>query len=237
MLTFTAEHPRDGEYGIVGHGPRAWLARGTERRFPVADLALPGRHNSLNALAAMAIADDLGIDGEAIDAALRTFRGLAHRCEPIGCARGVRWYDDSKGTNVGATVAAVSGFDVPLVLIAGGDGKGADFEPLGRALRESAGRIRKVVLLGRDAPVIRSLVEARTGRERGHDVRGGRPGARGGAAGRCGAALSGLRELGHVPRLSRTGPGLPGRRCWPAGAAGVVNSVLHRANECRSALA
>ena len=159
VLTFTAERPRDGEYGIAGHGPRAWLARGTERRLPVADLALPGRHNSLNALAAMAIADDLGIDGEAIDAALRTFRGLAHRCEPIGCDGGVRWYDDSKGTNVGATVAAVNGFDVPLVLIAGGDGKGADFEPLGRALRESAGRIRKVVLLGRDAPVIRSLVE------------------------------------------------------------------------------
>ena len=159
VITFTAEPPREGEYGIVGHGPRAWLALGSQRRLPVADLALSGRHNALNALAAMAIADDLGIDAEAIHGALRTFGGLAHRCEPVGCAGGVRWYDDSKGTNVGATVAAVNGFDVPLVLIAGGDGKGADFEPLGRALRESAGRIRKVVLLGRDAPAIRSLVE------------------------------------------------------------------------------
>ena len=106
----------------------------------------------------MAIADDLGIDTKAIDGALRGFRGLAHRCEPVAGTDGVRWYDDSKGTNVGATVAAVGGFDVPLVLIAGGDGKGADFEPLGRALRESARRIRKVVLIGRDAPAIRSLI-------------------------------------------------------------------------------
>ena len=159
VVCCTAERPREGEYGIVGHGTRACLARGAGRRVPVAELALPGRHNALNALAAMAIAHELGIDAEAIDRTLRTFRGLAHRCEPIACAGGVRWYDDSKGTNVGATVAAVKGFDVPLVLIAGGDGKGADFEPLGRALRESAGRIRAVVLLGRDAPAIRSLVE------------------------------------------------------------------------------
>ena len=159
VISFTAERPREGEYGIVGDGDGTWLARGTERRFPVAHLALPGRHNALNALAAMAIADDLGIDTRAIDGALRAFRGLAHRCEPVATTGGVRWYDDSKGTNVGATVAAVGGFDVPLVLIAGGDGKGADFEPLGRTLRESAGRIRKVVLIGRDAPAIRSLVE------------------------------------------------------------------------------
>ena len=159
VISFTAERPREGEYGIVGDGGGTWLARGSERRFPVARLALPGRHNALNALAAMAIADDLGIDTRAIDGALRAFRGLAHRCEPVATTGGVRWYDDSKGTNVGATVAAVGGFDVPLVLIAGGDGKGADFEPLGRALRESAGRIRKVVLIGRDAPAIRSLVE------------------------------------------------------------------------------
>ena len=159
VIALTAERPREGEYGIVGDGDGAWLARGAERRVPVAALPLPGRHNALNALAAMAIADDLGIDGAAIDGALRTFRGLAHRCEPVACAGGVRWYDDSKGTNVGATVAAVNGFDVPLVLIAGGDGKGAEFEPLGRALRESGGRVRMVVLLGRDAPAIRSLVE------------------------------------------------------------------------------
>ena len=159
VVTITAGLPREGEYGLVERGARAWLTRGAQRRMEVGDLALPGRHNALNALAAMAIADDLGIDGDAIDRTLRAFPGLAHRCEPVGCDDGVRWYDDSKGTNVGATVAAVNGFEGPLVLIAGGDGKGADFRPLGRALRESAGRIRKVVLLGRDAPAIRGLIE------------------------------------------------------------------------------
>ena len=161
VVASTAGRPREGEYGLVEHAGRTWLAHGTERRFAVRELALRGRHNALNALAAMAIADDLGIDRDAIRRTLRAFPGLAHRCEPIGCAGGARWYDDSKGTNVGATVAAVSGFDVPLVLIAGGDGKGADFRPLGRALRECAGRLREVVLLGRDAPAIRSLVEGR----------------------------------------------------------------------------
>lgn len=159
VAAFTGGRPREGEYGFIEHGGRTWLGRGVEPRIEIGDLALPGRHNALNALAAMAIADDLGIDRDAIRRTLRTFPGLAHRCEPIGCAGGVRWYDDSKGTNVGATVAAVNGFDVPLVLIAGGDGKGADFRPLGRALRESADRIREVVLLGRDAPAIRRLVE------------------------------------------------------------------------------
>ena len=159
VVTFTGERPRDGEYGFVPHSGGTWLARGRERRLDAGTVALPGRHNALNALAAMALADELGIDCAAVHGALVGFRGLAHRCEPIGCTGGVRWYDDSKGTNVGATVAAVNGFDAPLVLIAGGDGKGADFRPLGRALRESAKRIREVVLLGRDAPSIRSLIE------------------------------------------------------------------------------
>ena len=161
VVTFTSERPCEGEYGLVEDGGRTWLARGAERRLEIRDLALSGRHNALNALAAMAIADDLGIARDAIGRTLRRFPGLAHRCEPIGCDGGAHWYDDSKGTNVGATVAAVNGFDVPLVLIAGGDGKGADFRPLGRALRQSADRIRKVVLLGRDAPAIRRLVEGR----------------------------------------------------------------------------
>ena len=159
VITFTAKAPREGEYGLLERGGRTWLARGSERRGAAGALGLPGRHNALNALAAIAIADELGIGRDAIESVLGEFRGLAHRCELVASSGGVRWYDDSKGTNVGATVAAVNGFDVPLVLIAGGDGKGADFRPLGRTLRESAQRIRKVLLLGRDAPAIRTLVE------------------------------------------------------------------------------
>ena len=159
VVTFTGGRPRAGEYGFAGEKERTWLACGTERRVEAGELALPGRHNALNALAAMAIADSLGFGRDAIHRTLLSFQGLAHRCEPVGCRDGVRWYDDSKGTNVGATVAAVSGFDVPLVLIAGGDGKGADFRPLARTLRELASRIRLVVLLGRDAREIRGLLE------------------------------------------------------------------------------
>ena len=158
-VTFTGRAPRDGEYGFVPHDGRTWLASGGDRRVALDELALPGRHNALNALAAMAIADEIGIGRRAVESALRSFSGLAHRCELVGCAGGARWYDDSKGTNVGATIAAVNGFDAPLVLIAGGDGKGADFRPLGRVLRESAPRIRLVVLLGRDAPAIRGLID------------------------------------------------------------------------------
>ena len=158
-LRFTGEAPGPGEYGLAAHAGRTWLARGADRRLALDALALPGRHNALNALAAMAIADEIGLRRGAIEHALRTFAGLAHRCELVGCAGGVRWYDDSKGTNVGAAMAAVQGFDEPVVLIAGGDGKGADFRPLGRLLCESAGRVREVVLIGRDGPRIRTLIE------------------------------------------------------------------------------
>ena len=159
VVTFTAGTPVLEEYGLDSHGGRTWLARGGERRLALDTLALSGRHNAVNALAAMAIADELGLRPDAIERALRTFPGLVHRCELVRCAGGVRWYDDSKGTNVGATMAAVNGFDEPLVLIAGGDGKGADFGPLARVLRESAARIREVVLIGRDGPRIRRLIE------------------------------------------------------------------------------
>ena len=161
VVTFTVARPRDGEYGLLEHRGRTWLAYGAERRVESGSLALPGRHNALNALAAMAIADALGVGREAVRRTLRTFPGLAHRCEHVGRIDGVDWYDDSKGTNVGAAVAAVTGFETPLVLIAGGDGKGADFRPLGRVLCESSRRVRAVILIGRDAPEIRRLIEGR----------------------------------------------------------------------------
>lgn len=171
VAAFTARTPRDGEYGLVPHCGRTWLAHGGARRIALDELALPGRHNALNALAAMAIADELGIGRGAVERTLRSFGGLAHRCELVGRAGGVRWYDDSKGTNVGAAIAAVNGFDAPLVLIAGGDGKGADFRPLGRVLRESAPRIRLVVLLGRDASAIRSLIDGHVPAARARNMR------------------------------------------------------------------
>ena len=91
-------------------------------------------------------------------ATLREFHGLPHRMEYVVTVNGASWYDDSKGTNVGATLAAVSGLSGPLVLIAGGDGKGQDFTPLAEAL---VGKARAVVLLGKDAPSIEAAIAGR----------------------------------------------------------------------------
>jgi UDP-N-acetylmuramoylalanine--D-glutamate ligase len=105
-------------------------------------------HNAANALAALALTDSVWVpSGPALDA-LRQFRGLPHRSEHIADVNGVAFYDDSKGTNVGATVAALTGMPRPVVLIAGGDGKGQNFGPLAEPVRAHA---RAVVLIGRDA--------------------------------------------------------------------------------------
>jgi UDP-N-acetylmuramoylalanine--D-glutamate ligase len=122
-------------------------------------MAMPGLHNVANGLAAHALASAIGLTAEPLARALREFKGLAHRVQPVAEARGVRFYDDSKGTNVGASVAALEGFDVPVVLIAGGDGKGQDFAPLAPVVKSHA---RAVVLIGRDARAIAAAL-AHTG--------------------------------------------------------------------------
>src|SRR5206468_8368607 len=101
-----------------------------------------------NALAAHALISAIGTQPAALERALREFKGLPHRVELVAERDGVRFYDDSKGTNVGAAVAALEGFRTPVVLIAGGDGKGQDFAPLATAV---AAHARAVVLIGRDA--------------------------------------------------------------------------------------
>jgi UDP-N-acetylmuramoylalanine--D-glutamate ligase len=128
-----------------------WLLRGIDRILRVDDLPISGRHNAANALAACALAVCGGAPFEALGSALRTFRGLPHRLERVAVRRDVIWYDDSKGTNVGATIAALAGLDRKAVLIAGGEGKGQDFRPLAPAVRAQASR---VLLIGRDAPLI-----------------------------------------------------------------------------------
>ncbi len=132
-----------------------WLARGTELLLPARDVPLPGRHNLANVLAAMALAETVGVTAAAACTAIRQFRGLPHRTEVVGEKDGVRWINDSKGTNVGATVAALNGMTAPTVLIAGGDGKGQDFRELRDAVKAHA---RAVVLIGRDAPLIEAAL-------------------------------------------------------------------------------
>src|SRR5207237_8122912 len=100
-----------------------------EERYPLSDLQLIGRHNAENAMAAFVAARLVGVSPAQIRAAARDFRALPHRMERVGEARGIRWYDDWKGTNVGAAVASLDGFPQPFVLIAGGKHKGGDYAP------------------------------------------------------------------------------------------------------------
>ncbi len=155
-LWFTLGEPGAEAFGIRTHQGRPWLARGEALLAPAGTLRLAGRHNHANALAALALAQALGLERAPAVAALRDFRGLPHRCQWVAERDGIAWIDDSKGTNVGATAAAVAGMDGPVVLIAGGDGKGAGFTPLRAAVEAKA---RAVVLIGRDAPRIEAALE------------------------------------------------------------------------------
>ncbi len=150
--------PRGGDdFGIVEQLGERWLACGARALLPLAELPLAGLHNAANALAALALCEaGLGLAPQALLAGLRAFRGLPHRVELVAERDdGVRYYDDSKGTNVGATVAALEGLGRKVVLIAGGDGKGQDFSPLAAAF---ARHVRAAVLIGRDAGRIATAV-------------------------------------------------------------------------------
>lgn len=153
----------DADYGLVEYAGEPWLVRGTTPLMPAREVAAKGRHNLSNALAALAMGEACGLPDIAMQEALRTFRGLPHRTSLVATKGGLDWYDDSKGTNPGATVAALNGLIDPsgfarAVLIAGGDCKGADFESLATAVERAA---RAVVLIGRDAPLIERVVKGR----------------------------------------------------------------------------
>jgi UDP-N-acetylmuramoylalanine--D-glutamate ligase len=125
-----------------------WLTRHGEPLLPLAAMKLKGLHNAANALAALALGEALGLPLQTMLAELTSFPGLPHRSQWIADVSGVSYIDDSKGTNVGATLAAVGGMQGPLVMIVGGDGKRQDFAPLRAAF---AGKVRHTVLIGRDA--------------------------------------------------------------------------------------
>ncbi|ABM62857.1 UDP-N-acetylmuramoyl-L-alanine--D-glutamate ligase [Halorhodospira halophila] len=164
---FNLDGPAD--YHLLEQGGRAWLAAAGQPRQAIDELPVPGRAHCANALAAMALADALGIAEVAQCRALQAFSGLPHRMESVGEWRGVRWINDSKATNVGAAVAAIGGLHRPVVLIAGGQGKGADFRPLAQACAESA---RAVVLIGEDAAAIEAAIAGRVPTERADSMVG-----------------------------------------------------------------
>jgi UDP-N-acetylmuramoylalanine--D-glutamate ligase len=128
-----------GDFGLIEQDGAPWLARGDRPLLPAAALRLPGRHNLANALAALALVDALGVPIDKTLPALAAFAGLPHRTQFVAEQNSIAWYDDSKGTNVGATLAAIEGLAPTrpsgrLVLILGGQGKGQDFAPLKAAL-------------------------------------------------------------------------------------------------------
>ncbi|MCM2346713.1 UDP-N-acetylmuramoyl-L-alanine--D-glutamate ligase [Acidovorax soli] len=175
--TFGGDMPRrPGDFGIEMVSGMAWLVRAhasdetrkrgrseepelhIQRLMPADALRIRGRHNAINALAALALACEAGCALSPMLYGLREYRGEPHRVEPIGMVSGVEYFDDSKGTNVGATVAALTGLgaDRRLVVILGGEGKGQDFSPLAAPVARYA---RAVVLMGRDAPLIHAALD------------------------------------------------------------------------------
>ena len=176
--TFGGDMPRrPTDFGIELVNGMAWLVRAMEadetrkrrrgeeeeihiqRLMPADALRIRGRHNAINALAALALASAAGCSLAPMLYGLREYRGEPHRVELVGLVQDVEYFDDSKGTNVGATVAALEGLgaDRQLVLILGGEGKGQDFSPLAAPV---ARHCRAVVLIGRDAPLIRLALDA-----------------------------------------------------------------------------
>ena len=156
-ITFGLDPPvGHSDFGLLREGENIWLAQGQTHLIRTAELHVAGLHNMANALAALALCRAAGLPFEPLLQALREFRSLPHRMEKVAAFSGITFYDDSKGTNVGATVAALNGMAQPVILIAGGDGKGQDFSSLAKAIAEHA---RAVVLIGRDAGKIAAAVQ------------------------------------------------------------------------------
>ena len=162
VISFGLGAPAGGEdFGIRQDCGEPWLAQGEHPLLPLAELPLAGLHNAANAMVALALCASIGFTAEAMLPVLRSFRGLPHRVEKIAEIDGVTWYDDSKGTNVGATVAALAGLGDGVgrksVVILGGDGKQQDFSPLRDAVARHA---RAAILIGRDGPAIAQAIAA-----------------------------------------------------------------------------
>lgn len=153
MVTFgLSPAPRAVDYGYVDGA----IVRGKEVLVAAADLQLSGLHNVANAMAALALAEAVGVAPQRLLEPLMAFRGLPHRVETVAEIGGVLYVDDSKGTNVGATLAAIEGMGRKVAIVLGGDGKGQDFSPLKAAL---AAHGRAVALIGRDAAAIGMAIE------------------------------------------------------------------------------
>ena len=156
IISFGSDEPQNNkDFGLRIVDGKQWLCQGERNLIATDQLPLKGQHNQLNVLAALALLDLVGIDFSKARDGLMRFKGLPHRFEFLGQWEGVEWINDSKGTNPGATQASISGQDKAIVLIVGGDGKGADFSVLTNAIRE---HVKAVVLFGRDSVDIEKIL-------------------------------------------------------------------------------
>lgn len=159
-LSFGLGQPDLKDYGLLTQEGVTFIAKGLEPLMPASEVALAGRHNLSNALAALAMGDALNLPLQPMLECLRRFEGLPHRCQTVGNKSGVVYINDSKATNVGATVAALEGLVAKrgnsIVLIAGGDGKGADFASLRPVLLKC---LKALVVVGRDGSKLAELVQ------------------------------------------------------------------------------
>lgn len=159
FTSYGLDAPAEGQWGIIEQAGIFYLAQGDNLLLPIDRLRLKGKHNWQNALAACALASAAGIKPEFIVKVLESFSGLPHRCQWVRSLDGVDWINDSKGTNIGATISAISGIggsmQGKIVLIAGGLGKGADFTELRTPV---ADYVRSVVLIGEDADKIENAL-------------------------------------------------------------------------------
>jgi UDP-N-acetylmuramoylalanine--D-glutamate ligase len=150
-LSFSLRAAIGADYAVAMLGREWWLTRAEAPLMPTSAMKVRGLHNAANALAALALGEALALPLPPMLEELAAFPGLPHRSQWVADVRGVSYVDDSKGTNVGATLAAVAGLPGPLIVIAGGEGKNQDFTPLAAAFR---GKVRHAVLIGRDAPLL-----------------------------------------------------------------------------------
>jgi len=157
ILSFSLRAASGADYAVAaGDGEQAWLMRRGEPLLAVDAMKIKGMHNVANALAALALGEALGLPLPVMLTELACFAGLPHRAQWVAEVKGVAYIDDSKGTNVGATLAAVTGMGGPLIMIAGGDGKNQDFAPLRAAFH---GKVRHAILIGRDAAALARALE------------------------------------------------------------------------------
>ncbi len=159
VISWCMAEPELHGFGVRQQAGVEYLCRGAETLLPVAELSLAGRHNVANALAALALGFSSGLPMATMKTTLRTFNALPHRCELVAQINGVRYINDSKGTNIGATEAALRGLggERDVLLIAGGQGKGADFSQLQQAV---ARHCKVLILMGDDAPLLQQALSS-----------------------------------------------------------------------------